>query len=564
MSSINKLRKTLSEGAEILSVTRKEYSFPLTTRKLSELVEVVRSFVLAENYFLNHFSGILGLCHVSYPRKLRDHFVKEGLPKELSKLGLQDRQWKMALDISFDNIKASHATTQKETKAALVRSPSLNDSEKHLVRYILQRPILLSHVCIGRFKEVQAILGYDSQSSKFNQVLKKALNEAKNPKICLQKTFMWLRRHYRKAHAKHQRPTIRKFRTYHLDSSMFKFFKEGQTCYISVASKTPNKRIVIPLTNSSLTANDFSGNIKVVLRKDSRVEIHRTINQMIPKIKITKEEVVREQNQSKLVAMDKGLRTLIHTDGGHTYGEGYSKKFMGWSDELTEINAGRGRFHSIIRILEQKSERADSPKAKEKLQKKILRIKENNLGSEKVTRKREFIRLEVKKEIGTAVNLLFKTEQPEVLITENLKFISFKNLGKRTNRLLNSWSKGTLRDALELGAKRNGVLLEEVNAAYSSQQCSVCFYVHRKNRQGDLFDCTFCGYKENADFVAARNLRDRFFDSEISVKTPVKEVKEILLKQHRVRLSTLDLSKLDSRLPSANNQKMGRAHCPTF
>ncbi|MEO5971487.1 MAG: hypothetical protein ABIQ95_16305, partial [Bdellovibrionia bacterium] len=57
-----------------------------------------------------------------------------------------------------------------------------------------------------------------------------------------------------------------------------------------------------------------------------------------------------------------------------------------------------------------------------------------------------------------------------------------------------------------------------------------------------------------ADFAAAKNVKDRFFDSEIDVYTPISKVREILLKRHRVRLSTLDLNESASRSSSAKGR----------
>ena len=557
--SIKNLKKQLKIGEEILSVTRKEYSLPLTKKKLTGLTEVVRGFIVAENYFLKNFSAILGLEFASYPRKLRDGYVCNGLPEELIKLGLQDRQWKLALDVAFMNINASLALTHKEVNTSVNLSQKLSDPEKHLIRYLLQRTDLLSLICLGRFKDAEKLLILDSASTKFNRSLKEKLEESdgKVAKMNRVKVFKWLRRRYREVHKKHQSPVIKKIRTYHLDSSMFKFFKEGNTSYISVASMTPNRRIVIPLTNKNLDQSDFVGNIKLILRKDGKVEIHRAINKIVKKLKMSPLVLENCKNKmNKVVAIDKGMKDLINTDADKKFGAGYSKKLIKWSDVLTQINSGRARFHSMIRELHKNIAKTTNLKVKRKLQDQIVRIEKNNLGSQKIDKKREFIKLEIKKELGTAVNQLFKNEQPNVLITENLKFISFKNLGRRINRLLSSWSKGTLRDVLELGAKKNGVLLAEVNAAFTSQQCRNCGHVHRDNRRGDVFACVACQHKENADFAAAKNVKDRFFDSEIDVFTPVSKVREILLKRHRVRLSTLGLNESANRSSSANDRKI--------
>jgi transposase len=557
MSSLKKLRKSLKKDEEIFSLTRKEYSKPLSNKKFSDLIQVTHDFVKAQNYFLKHFAGIKGLAYLSYPHGLRDEYVKNGLPKDLARLGIQDRQWKMALDVAFDTIKSSHAKTQDHVRSSLNRSSVLNESEKHLIRYLLKHPSLLYFICHNRVEEAKKLILIESHSSKFNKALKaNLLGTQEEPALDPIKVFTWLRRRYRELHAKHQLPVVQKLRTYHVDSNMFKFFKEKETCYLSVASKTPRKRIVLPLTNKHLKADDFSGNVKVVLRKDGKAEIHRTLHTVIKKTKLTQTEVIQSPKGHKIVSIDKGLSCLIHTDGEKKYGDGFSKKACVWSDTLTAINSGRARFHSLVRELEKNAVATKNLKTKKELTAKIKRIQENNLGDLKVTRQRERVQNELKTEIGTAVNSLYASEKPDVLVTENLKFLSFKNLGKRTNRLLNTWSKGSLRDVLEKGAKKNGVLLAEVNAAFSSQQCRACSYVHRNNRRGELFACVFCQHKENANFAAAKTVKDRFFDSEIQVYTPVTEVKNILLKRHRMSLSIQGLNGSVNRPSSANYQEI--------
>ena len=49
--------------------------------------------------------------------------------------------------------------------------------------------------------------------------------------------------------------------------------------------------------------------------------------------------------------------------------------------------------------------------------------------------------------------------------------------------------------------------VEKVNAAYTSQRCSVCGIVDASSRQSQArFACTSCGYTGNADVNAARNI----------------------------------------------------------
>jgi len=168
-----------------------------------------------------------------------------------------------------------------------------------------------------------------------------------------------------------------------------------------------------------------------------------------------------------------------------------------------------------------------------------------------VSKQREFIKKEVQKEIGTAVNSFFKAEPLDVLVVERLDFESGSFYGKRTNRLLKTWHKGLLQDALVKGAQMNSVQLEEINAAYTSQLCRACDAVDAKNRKGDQFACVHCGHKGDANFGASLNIRDRFYDSEIGLYTPYMQVKKLLMTRHRLRLSSQDLNA--TRCPSSAN-----------
>jgi putative transposase len=49
--------------------------------------------------------------------------------------------------------------------------------------------------------------------------------------------------------------------------------------------------------------------------------------------------------------------------------------------------------------------------------------------------------------------------------------------------------------------------VERINAAYTSQRCSVCGHVAAESRESQaLFRCVACGYAGNADVNAARNI----------------------------------------------------------
>ncbi|WP_433519846.1 RNA-guided endonuclease InsQ/TnpB family protein [Nonomuraea sp. CA-143628] len=75
---------------------------------------------------------------------------------------------------------------------------------------------------------------------------------------------------------------------------------------------------------------------------------------------------------------------------------------------------------------------------------------------------------------------------------------------------LHSWSFHQLGAFIGYKAARAGVALIHVDPAFTSQRCSSCGHVDRKNRLDQAsFCCTSCGFAEHADVNAARNIAAR-------------------------------------------------------
>jgi putative transposase len=68
---------------------------------------------------------------------------------------------------------------------------------------------------------------------------------------------------------------------------------------------------------------------------------------------------------------------------------------------------------------------------------------------------------------------------------------------------------GLLRQMIVSKAEEAARTVVEVDARYSSQTCSACGHVARKNRRGRSFRCLRCGHLGHADVEAAREIRRR-------------------------------------------------------
>lgn len=162
-------------------------------------------------------------------------------------------------------------------------------------------------------------------------------------------------------------------------------------------------------------------------------------------------------------------------------------------------------------------------------------------------------------EIGQALNELIEKlppGSPVALERLNVKIMRFKS--RQMNRRLRASQLGYLRDKLKSKMDEHGIHYRSVQPAYSSQECSCCGLVHENNRRSQAgFECMNCGYTENADVNAARNIAKRFGDDELN-GLPFRDVKAVLEARFLCQLSP------DARSVSAGRDTLRtvNAECP--
>ncbi|WP_245800679.1 RNA-guided endonuclease InsQ/TnpB family protein [Natrinema saccharevitans] len=89
-------------------------------------------------------------------------------------------------------------------------------------------------------------------------------------------------------------------------------------------------------------------------------------------------------------------------------------------------------------------------------------------------------------------------------------FENLENIRKRISNALKfqQWAFRTILEYTEYKAEEDGILVDTVQPAYTSQRCShgKCGFTHEDNRDGDEFECLKCGKQLHADYNAARNI----------------------------------------------------------
>ena len=78
------------------------------------------------------------------------------------------------------------------------------------------------------------------------------------------------------------------------------------------------------------------------------------------------------------------------------------------------------------------------------------------------------------------------------------------------NRKVKFLGLSSLKQEVEHIARKYDIAVSTVQASYTSKMCPVCGCIEDENRPSqEVFECIECGYKDNADFNAAKNIRNR-------------------------------------------------------
>lgn len=289
------------------------------------------------------------------------------------------------------------------------------------------------------------------------------------------------------------------------------FQRNGQA-WLAVPGLEPRKKVAIPLN----TTVEPKGTLRLILR-DGRVEVHYAID-------------VEQTSDcgSEIVGVDKGYSEVFVDSEGEHHGKNLGDILRAESDYLKVKNQRRAKLRAL----------AKNTKNERKRQNIIV----NNLGRKKLEHR-------AKKTESNIRDVVFKSahavvDKASTVAAEDLTApMSGKKFGKNMNRRLTSWTKGVIAESLETVTKRRSATLVLINPAYTSQMDSRNGCLLGK-RVGDSFHC-FDGEVLQADENAARNVRDRLFDSEIDRWTPYRRVKSILLERterHRLGLLNQDSS----------------------
>lgn len=109
-------------------------------------------------------------------------------------------------------------------------------------------------------------------------------------------------------------------------------------------------------------------------------------------------------------------------------------------------------------------------------------------------------------------SLISKLNTHDIIVMEELKDIrQTAKARKSVRKLLNNWGFYQLKTFIKYKAEGKLIEIVEVNPKNTSRRCNECGHVAKANRSTqEVFSCKGCGFTENADLNAARNIRDKY------------------------------------------------------
>ncbi|WP_276981977.1 zinc ribbon domain-containing protein [Ferrimicrobium acidiphilum] len=306
-----------------------------------------------------------------------------------------------------------------------------------------------------------------------------------------------MRKHFKHGHSKVNNQFIVRPDKYHTE------IVDGKlVVVIEIAAKYGQPIRLVTTTNGKSV--DLSGKNITNIVKDDVTEIHYAFKKPLGRPRGT-----------EVIAVDKGYTEAFVDSDGEVHGVGLGEIMTEYSDKASKTGQARNRLYAL-----EKKHREAGRTAK------ADRIKTNNLGTKKINARKDKAQKQIRNIAFRAAHSV--VDKASLVISEDLsRPIAKRRPWKKYNRRMSAWARGTLAEALESTTQQRKARHVLVNAAYTSQMDPNTHLLEGK-READKFYCAN-GDVLQADFNAALNLLHRYSDQEITLYTPHREVRRILL-----------------------------------
>ena len=462
----------------------KQYSTPLNDEDFKCFKETEAACRAFRNYCYSRYSGVNSITKL---KKYRNDIRKDELrnSQAVNDSHLTSNMWAAVLDDAIGGIKSRWSNAKNCIRTRIKQNPNLSEDDRHYLYGVLKNDDTY-HDVLNHYKHVQLpkkIEKLNVNRHRLDNLLRRYTRE------CLGKI-----------------PYSSKPISIQLDSNLYKYKRVNGDLYFCFSTLMKGKRIAVRVTDDQV----HSGTLRVKLDEHTNRLIIMSSSDVTP----YHEE---PQDDGLVIGVDKGYNTLISTSTGVGYGPDFGEWLTQRDDEITSKGRKRGKLWSRYRELKK---RGHDHKAKS--------LKNNNLGSVKQEARRRRDHAMTESFVNHELRLFYRLEKPGTVVCEDLTWSSDgKGRSKTWNRRLSGWCKRVIQSRMEFLAGVYGARVVMVNAAYTSQVCSVEGCGRFGERSGGNFTCPVHGWMD-ADLNAAVNVRSRYYDDGIKLWFSPWVVKKVL------------------------------------
>ncbi len=217
---------------------------------------------------------------------------------------------------------------------------------------------------------------------------------------------------------------------------------------------------------------------------------------------------VHTEPDAPVIGIDVGVANFLTTSDGKHY----------------------GTFHGKLR--ERQKRDREKRRRKAKLRKCLEKKGVKKLPSTSSKGGQRLIR-HVRQEINRAVNQCFEEHQAYQIAYEQLSVATMRYKTRAMNAYLRASNLAHIPKQIAWNAAKRGIQATKVKSAYTSQTCSMCYYVDKQNRPDQqTFYCQVCGYSTHADLNASLNIQRRLADEELRACKNRQAIKALLMQRH--------------------------------
>ena len=505
-----------------ISKTVSVETLPIETEYRHEVKEIFGRTEACLNHLYGRFCGIKSLDLIQNRFNLRDYLrqdMKENGYDLCENYHIPGRYWVAAAFQCSENLKSNWSNLGNKIKTQITQNNNLSEDEKHYIRYVVSVPHYW--YCVLNHKKFEP---------------NKTLSEIKIDESRLHYVHNLICRMTRDF--KFKKPKAKNLSCIMLDEVMYKIYdKDGKT-YLEVMGLTPRKPMVFEL--KSEYHYDRKGNVQLIYNRERNVlEIHKCIQTKVkPKAIDTK----------KSLGVDKGYSTLLSCSNDNEYGFDFGDRLTAQAEYINKNTKAKNEIRDTCKKLNEDITSMSPSDKRTNMIKKLWHLKECNSGTNVFDKKQERFKDRSEQSINESIKKMLNNSDAAVIAIEDLGFERPMTpaKGKAYNRRMSMWCKGMLDKRLEYVPPLHGVKTEKVNAAYTSQFCACCGaqLTERKGKHAEIGVCPNCG-EINANINAAKNIQARLKDKEITLYTPHKKIKEILLKRYQAKLEKQSKKKSD-------------------